>query len=110
MTQSGSRAPSIRYWKEYLGVKSESDPIIDAISPYYQAGKASAPILLMHGTDDTVVLPEQSRKMAEALTKAGKSVSYLELKGEDHYLSLSETRQQMLTRSAEFLSRCNPAN
>ena len=110
MTQSGSRAPSIRYWKEYLGVKSESDPIIDAISPYYQAGKASAPILLLHGTDDTVVLPEQSRKMAEALTKAGKSVSYLELKGEDHYLSLSETRQQMLTRSAEFLSRCNPAN
>ena len=109
MTRSGSRGPSIRYWKEYLGVKSEFDPIIDATSPFYQAAKASAPILLMHGTDDTVVLPEQSRKMAEALRKAGKSVEYLELKGEDHNLSLSETRQQMLARSAEFLGQCNPA-
>ena len=48
--------------------------------------------------------------MFGALKRAGKPVEYMELKGEDHWLSVAATREQMLTKSAEFLSRCNPAN
>ena len=44
-----------------------------------------------------------------ALKRAGKAVELVELKGEDHWLSVGDTRQQMLTRSAEFLGRCNSA-
>jgi dipeptidyl aminopeptidase/acylaminoacyl peptidase len=36
-------------------------------------------------------------------------VELLEMKGEDHNLSRSETREQMLTRSAAFLGQCNSA-
>ena len=47
--------------------------------------------------------------MNDALKRAGKSVELVELKGEDHGLSRSETRERMLTRSAQFLGQCNPA-
>ena len=104
-----SRTPATRYWREYLDIKNESDPILQVISPVFHADKASAPILLIHGSDDTVVPPEQSRRMNDALKRAGKSVELVELKGEDHGLSRSETREQMLTRSAAFLGQCNPA-
>ena len=104
-----SRTPATRYWREYLDIKNESDPILQVISPVFHADKASVPILLIHGSDDTVVPPEQSRRMNDALKRAGKSVELVELKGEDHGLSRSETREQMLIRSAAFLGQCNPA-
>ncbi len=105
----GPWTPATRYWREYLDIKKESDPILEVISPVFHADKASVPILLIHGSDDTVVPPEQSRRMADALKRAGKSVELLEMKGEDHWLSVADTRQQMLTRSAQFLGQCNPA-
>ena len=79
------------------------------VSLVFHADKASVPILLIHGSDDTVVPPEQSRRMNDALKRAGKSVELLEMKGEDHWLSVADTRRQMLTRSAAFLGQCNPA-
>ena len=104
-----SRTPATHYWREYLDIKNESDPILQVISPVFHADKASAPILLIHGSDDTVVPPEQSRRMNDALKRAGKSVELVEMKGEDHWLSVADTRRQMLTRSAAFLGQCNPA-
>jgi dipeptidyl aminopeptidase/acylaminoacyl peptidase len=82
----------------------------DAISPRQQAAKASAPILLIHGRDDTVVDFDQSREMAEALRHAGKPVRLVELEGEDHWLSRSATRQQMLEEAVAFVQEHNPAN
>lgn len=47
--------------------------------------------------------------MAEALRRAGKPVEFVELPGEDHWLSRSETRLQMLTETVRFLEAHNPA-
>jgi dipeptidyl aminopeptidase/acylaminoacyl peptidase len=105
-----SRNALIRYWHEYLGAKNDKDPALDAISPEFHAAKASAPILLIHGVDDTVVPIDQSKRMEAALKRAGKPVEMVTLKGEDHWLSTSETRLQMLTASTAFLERCNPPN
>ncbi len=105
-----SRNAFSRYWHEYLGVKNDRDPTLDAISPELQAAKASAPILLIHGVDDTVVPIDQSKRMEAALKRAGKPVEMVVLKGEDHWLSTSETRLEMLTASTAFLERCNPPN
>ncbi|WEK45194.1 MAG: prolyl oligopeptidase family serine peptidase [Candidatus Andeanibacterium colombiense] len=81
----------------------------DAISPRHFAARADAPILLIHGRDDTVVPFEQSRIMADALKDAGKPYQFVELKSEDHWLSRAETRKQMLEAAVAFVQRYNPA-
>jgi acetyl esterase/lipase len=103
-----TRVRSVRYWRQVLRVADEKDPKLTGISPRLQASRASAPILLIHGADDTVVKIAHSTKMEEALRKAGKPVEMLTLKGEDHWLSSEETRVQMLTASSRFLKTCNP--
>jgi dipeptidyl aminopeptidase/acylaminoacyl peptidase len=63
---------------------------------------------LIHGKDDSVVPIEQSRIMADALKKANKPYEFIELAGEDHWLSRGETRQRMLTETVRFLQANNP--
>ena len=60
------------------------------------------------GKDDTVVPYDQSERMAEALKRAGKHVDFVTLKHEDHWLSRSETRLQMLEATVAFLKANNP--
>jgi dipeptidyl aminopeptidase/acylaminoacyl peptidase len=63
---------------------------------------------LIHGKDDTVVPFEQSNVMYDALRHANKDVELVVLKHEDHWLSHSETRLQMLQASVAFLRAHNP--
>jgi dipeptidyl aminopeptidase/acylaminoacyl peptidase len=99
-----------RYWNRFLGVERLGDRSLDERSPARLADRADAPILLLHGRDDTVVPIEQSRLMESALRRAGKPVTFIELPGEDHWLSRSETRQRMLTETLRFLQENNPPN
>jgi dienelactone hydrolase len=78
------------------------------ISPEKHAGRADAPILLIHGKDDTVVLYNQSTIMANALKKAEKPFEFVTLEGEDHWLSRADTRLEMLQSSMDFMLRHNP--
>ncbi len=101
-------ASGLRYEDRYMGVKSPNDPALDQISPAKHVDKVSIPILLIHGKDDTVVPIEQSRIMADALKGAGKPVEFITLPSEDHWLSRSETRLQMLQATVKFLETNNP--
>ena len=47
--------------------------------------------------------------MHKALKRAGKDVEFITLKGEDHWLSSSETRLALLKAVDEFLEKHNPA-
>ena len=105
-----SNNASLRYWDRFMGAKGVNDPALAAISPADQAAKAAIPILLIHGKDDTVVKYEQSQVMADALKRAGKPVTFVTLKGEDHWLSRGETRLQMLAASMAFIETNNPPN
>lgn len=78
-------------------------------APVNLAAQAEAPVLLIHGRDDTVVPIDQSRIMRKALQRADKPVEYLEMDGEDHWLSREQTRQAMLKAAVEFVQRHNPA-
>lgn len=99
-----------RYWLRFMGAEDPKDPVLAELSPALLADKVDIPILLVHGRDDTVVPLEQSRYMAEALEKAGKPVEFVVEKGEDHWLSRSETRLQMLQAVVAFLEKNNPPN
>jgi dipeptidyl aminopeptidase/acylaminoacyl peptidase len=97
-----------RYWDRFMGVSGPSDPTLRAISPIEHIDAVTAPVLLIHGRDDTVVPFEQSEVSADALKHAGKSVEFVTLKHEDHWLSRSATRFQMLQSTVTFLKANNP--
>ncbi len=80
----------------------------DAVSPRRLAERASAPIMLIHGKDDIVVTYSHSVKMADKLKDFGKPHEMVTLDGEDHWLSLSETRQLMLSSAIRFVEQHNP--
>lgn len=92
-------------WNVRFGSRVDDNAAQRAVSPYYQAHKAHAPILLIHGKDDIIVPIGQSRMMEEALRAANVEVRLVELPGEDHWLSSGETRTQMLAKSIEFIDR-----
>jgi dipeptidyl aminopeptidase/acylaminoacyl peptidase len=104
----GSDTTGVRFWKRYMGAQSLNDGSLAAISPAQQAARFDAPILLIHGQDDTVVQIEQSQLLSDALRRAGKPVAFVSLPGEDHWLSTSETRLAMLRACVDFLQKYNP--
>ena len=106
----GAQNPTLRYWKRFMGAKNVNDASIDPYSPARLAARVTAPLQLIHGKDDTVVPIEQSRLMAEAMKAAGKTVDWLELAGEDHWLSSPATRIAMLEAQIAFLEKHNPPN
>jgi dipeptidyl aminopeptidase/acylaminoacyl peptidase len=101
---------SARQLKRYVGVQSTSASSLQTISPAAQVQKIRAPILLIHGKDDTVVPVSQSESMAASLRRAGKNVRFEMLEGEDHWLSRSETRLRTVQLVAAFLEENNPPN
>lgn len=99
----------MRYWRRFLGVAKNSDPLLESLSPARHATKAGAtPILLVHGKDDTVVPYGQTTTMDKALTAASHRPQVVTLPGEDHWLSRGPTRQQMLNAVVTFLEAHNP--
>ena len=97
-----------RYVGDYLGVNSSRADELEEISPAYLAAKADAPILLIHGRDDTVVPVVHSEKMYSRLKRRKKIVEFVELESEDHHLSRSETRQKALDAAVTFVMKHNP--
>jgi dipeptidyl aminopeptidase/acylaminoacyl peptidase len=102
---NSSDAARIVYWKTLMG-----DPkAYDAISPARQAAKAYCPILLIHGSDDTVVPVEQSHRMEKALKSAGRPVTLITYTGQDHWETQGSSRIEMMKEVLRFLSNHNPA-
>ncbi len=91
-----------------MGAENSHDPVLSTLSPADHIDKIRIPVLLVHGRDDTVVDFEQSRIMANALTRANKPVTFVTLNGEDHWLSRDATRKQMLKAVVDFLKVNNP--
>lgn len=106
--RSGSDMRGLKFWRDLSGA-SEGQNLAE-ISPSRQAAKADAPILLVHGVDDTVVPIEQSKMMAKALKAAGKPVEFVTMQGEDHWLSKEPSRQAMLAAAVAFVEKYNPPN
>jgi esterase/lipase len=104
---TGANRPQ-RYWDRFMGVRGPDDPALDEISPIKHLGAITVPVLLIHGKDDTVVPFEQSQVMYDALQRDKKDVQLITLKEEDHWLSRSATRLQMLQASVAFLRAHNP--
>lgn len=103
--QTGDSQTSVLIWKLRMGQRNE----VDDISPYKQAAKAYCPILLLHGSDDTVVPIDQSKRMERALKAAAKPVEFITYKGQDHWETNGTSRIAMMEAAIGFLQKHNPA-
>lgn len=90
------------YWKEVA-------PDLKSVSPLNFPEQFGTPILIMHGAKDKRVPIAQSRKLAERLKSAGKSVVYIEQPKGDHHFTREEDRVQFLQEMEAFLKLHNPA-
>jgi dipeptidyl aminopeptidase/acylaminoacyl peptidase len=106
--RSGEQSTIVRDEKRLFAVERPSDPKLSARSPANNGALASAPILLIHGKDDTVVPFAHSRKMAASLKAADKPHEFVVLKNEDHWMSNSATRLEMLAATVAFIEKNNP--
>jgi dipeptidyl aminopeptidase/acylaminoacyl peptidase len=74
-------------------------------SPLDQVGRLSAPLLLIHGTNDHRVQIEESRQMLAAARAAHKDVKLVELPGEGHGVSIFSNLMPYYAAQISFLER-----
>lgn len=94
-----------------LGFQSEkrtlwqSPELYMQLSPFFQADKIKAPVLLIHGTEDqnAGTSPLQSEMMFQALQSQGGQVELLLLPGEGHQYKAKENLQSMLQVQSQWL-------
>lgn len=99
---AGDESDMLSYWKDHIGPRTSEEVI--SKSPSRAAASVRAPVLLLHGVNDSVVPVAQSREMAKALKSLGKPHNFIELPGEDHWLSRSESRTRVLAEMETFLA------
>lgn len=93
----------VAYWNRVIGDRKEDKEKLKDVSPAYHAENFVAPVLLLHGDDDTVVPFNQSKIMHKKLKKAGKDVTLIKLKNEDHWMSNEGTRVQSMEAISKFV-------
>lgn len=88
------------YWNRQFGDDPE---VLEPISPYYHADAFQAPVLLLHGSYDTIVPPEQSERMEAALVRAGKPVELQIFEDQNHSIMEEGARFQTLDALMSFV-------
>jgi len=106
----GEPSESLTFWRQAMGPAIPGAPPLKSISPIAYASRADAPVLLIHGQDDSVVPLEQSQIMYSALKSAGKPVDFIQTKSEDHWLSREDTRIATLKAAVAFVEKYDPVN
>lgn len=83
---------------------------LSTVSPTLQASRLARPVLIAHGDTDSIVPISQSKKLVDALTKAGnKNFEYQVYKGEGHGFSNPLNQKDWFDRLDAFLAKHNPA-
>jgi dipeptidyl aminopeptidase/acylaminoacyl peptidase len=100
---SGEDSNVWRTFRDLIGRPTDED--LARFSPARSVATIRAPVLLVHGSSDTVVPPSQSANFARLLTQNGKAHELVMLDGEDHWLSTSQGRQRLLDSLETFLAR-----
>jgi dipeptidyl aminopeptidase/acylaminoacyl peptidase len=102
---TGPNSSASEWWRLSIGDRVRDRDHLRSVSPANLAQNARAPILLIHGNNDSVVPFLQSREMLDALRAAGKDVRMVTLDRDDHWLSNAQTRIQMLREVETFLAQ-----
>ena len=84
------------------GVKIHINFLIDFILKdiYGSASKYDGNVLIIRGTDDTLVFRDSNEKLRDAF----KNASYYEIEGADHSFTNEDYRKNLYEKSFEFLN------
>ncbi len=91
-----------RYFDGLIGPWPAAKAIYEARSPLHQAERIRCPVILFHGLEDRVVPPEQSERLALALSEQGVPVQMHLFPGEGHGFRSGAVQQQVLEASEAF--------
>ena len=96
-------------WIAAAAVSKYGDPLTDAdllrdLSPITRIDRLRAPLMLVHGENDTNVPVIEARQVAEALTERGREYRFLLFEGEGHELLHRSSRAEYLRATVDWLA------
>jgi dipeptidyl aminopeptidase/acylaminoacyl peptidase len=77
--------------------------ILERLSPLLRVHALTAPLLLVHGANDTNVPPSESRQMFDALRSLGRPVELLMFDDDGHQIDKRENRALLVKAMREWL-------
>jgi len=80
-----------RYLDTLIGPYPETQALYQARSPINHLDRFKTPLIILQGSDDPVVPPNQARMILEALRSRQTPVAYLEFQGEAHGFRRSDS-------------------
>lgn len=100
---------TLRYWEQYLGDRYGDRAEQATITPVSRAGEFRAPMLILHGEDDTTV-PYGQLRLLRNVMEGRDNVRFVTLRDADHNLGTPQARATVLRESQTFLEEYFPAN
>jgi dipeptidyl aminopeptidase/acylaminoacyl peptidase len=97
----------VSLWRRYLGNPADPKARITMAerSPLNHVDRIQAPLLALHGSNDSRVPREQFDRLVDAMHAAGKDLEAIRLDGMGHDLSNEADRIAFLSRLEPFLAR-----
>ena len=97
-------------WIAAAAVAEYGDPVRDAdllraLSPIHRIDRLTAPLLVVHGADDTNVPVEEAEQVVAALAARGVEHEYLLFEGEGHELLSTPNRVAFVRATVAWLTR-----
>ncbi len=95
--------PIYEFWTRRIGDPDVIRPALEAASPRLRAAEIACPVLLVHGVEDPIVPVIQSRRMRDALRRAGRSVELIEVPDAGHADWEAGQEQALMARYVDLL-------
>jgi len=94
-----------RYLDGLVGAYPQMKELYQERSPINHLDGFDAPMIVLQGSEDAIVPPNQSRMIVEALDKRGVPVAYIEFDGEQHGFRQAKNIKRALLAELEFYLR-----
>lgn len=100
-----SNKVSAAVMRHRIGDPKRNKQQFDLVSPLKHAGRIAAPVLLMHGDEDSIVPIVHGEKLRDALILNGKQVEWRSFEGEGHGMSTRANLHAYYNALTTFLAK-----
>jgi dipeptidyl aminopeptidase/acylaminoacyl peptidase len=90
-------------YSEY-GHPVHDQALFEKLSPLRRVDALTAPLLVVHGANDTNVPPSESEQIVESLRERGRNVRYLLFEDDGHAIAKRENREVLVSAVGDWLT------